>query len=800
MNQQQLEKLMVDGGRERALGHIQRNEDKGQAYNNPYAQAVYRRYVIPMAEILTQYLGEAKRGVQAAAKGLLRDHDPYVLAFITVRQCLTTANESEQKTLASLAVDVGRTVYGETILAAFEDINPELYYTMVHDFERRMSKSERHRLTVFRLQAQKNNIPLPHWDASQVTGVGTVLVGVARELGLIDVKQIIQRRKKKLLVTLHPEVSGILEKVTDFVAGASPMVLPCIEPPRPWTSPNDGGYHTPAMRRNAPSVVRGRAYVPEEDVPPLILKALNRLQQDEWRINSRILKLVDEVSKRFDVGEVLSQAEYPKPDRPYWLTEDMTREEMTAEQLQAFAAWRAEVREWYTTQKLNGVKWGRYYEALRVARMLEDYPIYFVYQMDYRGRFYANTRGVSPQGSDLQKALLHSGRPARLCDEEAKFWFRVAGANRFGFDKAPLREREAWVREHHEMIIACANDPLSNRQWTEADAPFQFIAWCMEYRDWQLQGDKFETRLPLGQDGSCNGLQHFSAMLRDEVGGLATNLVPGLSQQDLYRLVAERTEELIREEDLQDDEHLIGTRWKKHPLSRDLVKRSVMTLPYGSTRFSCAEFIRKEYMAPGKAPEFGKEEYTQAANWLSHRVWAAIGDVVVKAREAMEWLQACVPYIVDSDLDEITWRSPSGLLVRQRYNKAEVLQINTRLIGGLRIRPSVSVDTEEPDRRRHRNGIAPNFVHACDASHMHFLINAAEEAGLGHLAFIHDDYGALAPDVSKLHKLIRETFVRMYSEHDPLQEFKDLYSIPRELPESGNLDIETVRDSVYFFS
>lgn len=791
---------MVDGGRERALYHIQKNEEKGQAYNNPYAQAIYRRYVIPMAEILTEYLGEAKRGVQAAAKGLLREHDPYVLAFITVRQCITTANETEQKALASLAVDVGRTVYGETVLAAFEDLNPDLYYTLVHDFERRMSKSERHRLTVFRLQAEQNGIPLPHWDASQVTGVGTLLVGVARELGLIEVSQIIQRRKKKLLVTLHPEVAGILEKVTDFVAGASPMVLPCIEPPKPWVTPNDGGYHTQGMRRNAPAVIRGRAYVPEDDVPPVMLQAINRLQRDEWRINERILALVDTVSKHFDVGEVLSQAEYPKPDRPHWLTEDMTREDMSAGQLQAFAEWRAEVREWYTTQKLNGVKWGRYHEALRVARLLKDHPIYFVYQADFRGRLYANTRGVSPQGSDLQKALLHSGRAVSLGTGDGPFWFRVAGANRFGVDNVPLREREAWVLEHHDMILACANDPISHRQWTEADEPFQFIAWCMEYRDWQLYGEDFRTRLPLGQDGSCNGLQHFSAMLRDERGGRATNLVPGESKQDLYRMVSDRTTELIQQEDMHDDEQLIGARWKRHQLSRELVKRSVMTLPYGSTRYSCADFIRKEYLSKGKAPEFSKEEYTRSANWLSYRVWRAIGDVVVKAREAMEWLQSCVPHIVDSDTDEISWRSPSGLLVRQRYNKAEVIQINTRLIGGVRIRPSVSVDTEEPDRRKHRNGIAPNFVHACDASHVHFLIEAAEAAGISHLAVVHDDYGALAPDVGKLHKLIRETFVDLYGNHDPLQDFKDRHNIPVEIPDKGVLDITTVRDSVYFFS
>ena len=798
MDQIALEQEMVDGGRNQVIGHLRRNEDSGQAYNNPYAQAIYRRYVLPMAEILTEYLAEVKRGVQAQAKGLLREHDPLVLAFITVRHAIGAASQSERVTFASLAEQIGKTVYGETLLARFESINPELYYTLVHDFERRMSKSERHRLTVFKLQAKKNNIALPQWSNADCVGIGTVLLGVAKELGLVAVEQVYERNKKRLLIQLHPEVAGIVDQISDFVAGASPHTLPCVAPPRPWTSPNDGGYHTTGMQRNAPCCVRGRPSVDVGDVPPPVLAALNRLQRDAWRINGRILDTVDEVSRHFDVGEVLAQAEYPKPDRPEWLTEDMNKEDMTEYQLSDFARWRSEVREWHTLRRVQGVKWGRFYEALRVARKFREETIYFVYQMDYRGRFYANTRGVSPQGSDLQKALLMAATPARLDSPLAQYWFTIAGANRFGFDKAPLDDRIQWVKDRHDMILACADDPINNRQWTEADCPFQFIAWCFEYAEWQEYGDDFYTRLPLGQDGSCNGLQHFSAMLRDELGGLATNLVPGLEQQDIYRLVAEETARIVAA-DPDDDEEGIAKRWRAHMLTRHLVKRSVMTLPYGSTRFSCADFIKKEYLQEGKAPEFAKDEYPAAANWLSFRVWEAIGNVVVKAREAMEWLQKASDELVEAGCDEITWVSPSGLLVRQLYRKMEVVKIETRLIGGLRIRPSVASWSGEVDKRQQRNGIAPNFVHSCDAAHMHLLINAADRAGIGHLAFIHDDYGALAPDIPKLHELIRSTFVDMYQSYDPLLAFKDRHGILKEIPKSGSLDITKVKDSVYFF-
>ena len=225
-----------------------------------------------------------------------------------------------------------------------------------------------------------------------------------------------------------------------------------------------------------------------------------------------------------------------------------------------------------------------------------------------------------------------------------------------------------------------------------------------------------------------------------------------------------------------------------------------MTLPYGSTRFSCADFIFSEYMSKGKAPEFTKDEWRRAAGWLSHVVWDAIGEVVVKAREAMEWLQNASDELIDAGLDEISWRSPSGFMVRQRYGVETSVKIDTRVAGGVRIQPRIRVENPEPCKRRHRNGIAPNFVHSHDAAHMHLLIVAADEAGVGHMHFVHDDYGTTADRTEDLHFHIRDEFVKMYQRTDPLAEFKERMGNTADLPEKGDLDIEVVRKSRYFFA
>lgn len=798
MNQVEVEQMMVDGGRERALASFHRNEEKGSAHNNPYAAALYRRFVEPLSKMIKAYCDNRGRGVQAAAKGLLRKIDPVAAAFLTVRHCIDMGALDSGNPATTAARNIGQTIYGEVLLEAFEDIEPDLYFTLVRDFERRMTKSERHRLTVFKMQAEKNGIALPVWNAEDKLAAGTILIYMAKELGLVDIDEAREGKKTVRKMVLSEDIKAMLDKVKDQIAGMMPQMLPCVEPPKDWVTPNDGGYHTKAMRRLAPSCIRGRPRVHDDsDVGPIALRAINILQRRAWRVNSRILDVVDLVRDKFDVGEVLSQAECPRPHRPEGLDEDMKLADMTPVQAAAFQQWKAEMRDWYTESKQRGIRWSRFWTALRIARQFKDRPLWFVWQADYRGRLYANTRGISPQGSDLQKALLMSHRGAPINTERGKFWFYAAGANRFGFDKATLEERVQWTTERHDLILAIAADPVGARQWTEADNPFQFLAWCFEYADFHLNPETFVSHLALGQDGSCNGLQHFSSMLRDSVGGRATNLMPSSQQQDIYRLVAEATERILS---LLPPDGKFIPRWKEHALSRDLVKRSVMTLPYGSTRFSCADFIFKEYMTRGKAPEFSKDEHRAAARALSVPVWDAIGEVVVKAREAMEWLQNASDELIDAGYKEITWRSTSGFLVRQRYGKEEYTQVTTRIAGGVRIRPQIRQETDEPDKRRHRNGIAPNFVHSHDAGHMHLLICWADDMGMQHLHFVHDDYGTDADATESLHKGIRGTFVDMYKAHHPLHVFAAENGITEPVPELGDLDIEVVRESTYFFA
>lgn len=422
---------------------------------------------------------------------------------------------------------------------------------------------------------------------------------------------------------------------------------------------------------------------------------------------------------------------------------------------------------------------------------------------DTRGRLYPYAYGINPQGSDMQKALLEFAEGKPLHTVAAKRWFLIQGANKWGFDKADLYARAIWAQERAELWQHIAADPVNHQEWRDADKPLQFLAWCLEFARWQEQGNDFLSHLPISMDGSCNGLQNLSALLRDEVGGAATNLTANATMADIYQIVADKTRERMeadRPESAEDESRRL--RWLNHGISRKVVKRTVMTTPYGVMQQSAQKYVVTDYLSQRTDTGFDRKEWRGAAQYLMRHLWPAIGDVVVKGRKIMDWLKKGSRQIAkDFKAGEepvIWWVTPSGFPASQCYFEQEVHRIRTHLHGDEKIR--VYTETDTADVNHHTTGMAPNFVHSMDASHLHLTASAAWDAGIRSLAMIHDDYGTHAADAGALFKIIREQFVAMYSQHDPLRALQAKYPQLGVPPERGTLDINEVLESPFFFS
>jgi DNA-directed RNA polymerase len=450
-----------------------------------------------------------------------------------------------------------------------------------------------------------------------------------------------------------------------------------------------------------------------------------------------------------------------------------------------------------------------------LAEQFVAYPaIYFPHSLDFRGRMYPISQWVHPQGPDYAKALLTFAESKPIGDEQGPGWLAIHGANCFGVDKIGLEERIDWVEQNIERICAVASDPLQCLWWTEADSPWSFLAFCFEWQSYTAAlkrgaGEYFMSCLPVMVDGSCNGIQHFSAMLRDKVGGTATNLVPSDKPSDIYGLVAARvTTLLLHESGHGTDEaaRAIAALWYAIGIDRKVTKRPVMVLPYGGTYSSCRDYVEQAVRERGKLPFADAETEDKAIRYLASMVWASIGDVVIGARTGMAWLQSMARLVLKHGGKQVWWRTPSGLKVTQRYVQTKDLQIKTTFLGKVKKMRAV-VDTDEVSASQQINGFSPNFVHSLDAVCLVDTLNLGEQNGIGSFAAVHDSYGTHAADMQMLAACIRRAFVNLYTDNDVLSQLRDniLLQVPEGVevpmpPPMGELDIQDVLNSDFFFA
>lgn len=98
--------------------------------------------------------------------------------------------------------------------------------------------------------------------------------------------------------------------------------------------------------------------------------------------------------------------------------------------------------------------------------------------------------------------------------------------------------------------------PQGKRWWLKAEDPWQCLATCFEVAA-ALRAPvpiEYECSLPIHQDGTCNGLQHYAALGGDLKGAHQVNLDIGDRPADVYSGVATMANEVIDREVLKGNE------------------------------------------------------------------------------------------------------------------------------------------------------------------------------------------------------------------------------------------------------
>jgi DNA-directed RNA polymerase len=621
------------------------------------------------------------------------------------------------------------------------------------------------------------------------------------------------------------------------LAGIAPVYQPCVVPPKPWTGVVGGGYWAKG-RRPLPLIRLGSksAVARYEDVyMPEVYDAVNIIQNTPWKVNKKVLDVVNMVEKLNNT---------PIDDIPQM--EPLKPEDYAGETEEELKAWKKSAAGIYRREKARQSRRLSLSFIVNQANKFSQFKaIWFPYNMDWRGRVYAVPM-FNPQGNDMQKGLLTLAVGKPIGADGFK-WLKVHGANCAGIDKVTFEERIKWVEDNHDNIMSAAKAPMDSIEWWgKLDSPFCFLAFCFEYAGVMHHGLSYNCSLPIAFDGSCSGIQHFSAMLRDHIGGHAVNLTPSGKVQDIYRIVSDRIEEelkvllvngtdneVVTHEDKKTGEITerlkLGTRelarqWLTYGMSRKVTKRSVMTLAYGSKEYGFADQVYEDIVMPAIDSGSGAmfTEPSQASRFMAKMIWEAVSVTVVAAVDAMKWLQGAAKLLAAEVKDKKTgeilkpclpvhWVTPDGFPVWQEYRKKDTTRLNLMFLGSFNLQPTINRGTKkELDKHKQESGISPNFVHSQDGSHLRkTVVHTHRKYGVMSFAVIHDSFGTIPADAEYLFRGVRETMVETYRDNDVLLDFYEQFEyqlhesqrdkLP-ELPKKGKLNIEDILSSDFAFA
>jgi DNA-directed RNA polymerase len=610
----------------------------------------------------------------------------------------------------------------------------------------------------------------------------------------------------------------LVEKLrSESVKHVQAVALPMVVKPKPWVSYEDGGYYTIPGR-----VVRQKAADPsqrqyaysaiENGDMEKVLAGLDVLGQVPWQINTTILNVMTQVwnSGEGVAGLVPEQTGLEKPAEP----------PVDASYAQR-AKWGKELQQYENAK--SGMHSQRCFQnfQLETARAFADEKqIFFPHSVDFRGRAYPMPPILNHIGSDVARGLLKFAYRKELGTVGLQ-WLKVHLANLYGFDKASLKEREQFAMDHLSDIYDSATNPLEGeRWWVGAEDPWQCLACCMELKHALDSPDptRYMSQLPVHQDGTCNGLQHYAALGGDHAGARQVNLEPSDRPQDIYTGVAEMVKEMVAKDAAQG---LTLAKFIDGHITRKVVKRTVMTNVYGVTFMGAKTQVEDELR--DLFPKFKETDTIKSlgsvALYIAFKIFEALGKIFNGAQEIQHWLGECGSRITTSlTADQvrrigerhitgslqydsyfqkpeklgklelarmnkhleafktsIIWTTPLKMPIVQPYRKDSVQTIKTKL-------QSITVAKRAPsdavDKRKQLQAFPPNFIHSLDATHMTLSALKCSEMGLD-FAAVHDSFWTHACDIPSLNVILRDAFVRMHSE-DIIQrlaeEFKARYA------------------------
>lgn len=599
--------------------------------------------------------------------------------------------------------------------------------------------------------------------------------------------------KRVGVLRMNAALSAKLSK--EPVSSALAKNLPMVVEPVPWTGYKRGGFirYSKNVVRIGAGQDQLRRYIraaSEHGDMNQVFASLDVLGKTPWRINQGVFNVMVEA---WNTGQALAKLAPENPQYEYPV------EPESSENNEARKRWAFRMKE--INNERAAFHSQRCFQnfILEVARAYLKETFYFPHNVDFRGRAYPISPYLNHMGADNSRGLLMFGKGKEL-GTAGLVWLKVHLANVFGFDKASIDERSDFTTNHLSDIYDSASRPLQgSKWWLKAEDPWQCLAACMELKNALESPDpaKFVSYLPIHQDGTCNGLQHYAALGGDAIGAKQVNLEPGDRPSDIYTAVADMVKSEVAVEAAQGSEL---ARLLDGKLTRKVVKQTVMTNVYGVTFNGARLQVRRQLQ--DLLPDFPQTydlNVNTASRYIAQKIFKALSTMFNGAHDIQYWLGECASRICEAlspdqvewieknalgqiedsayssrptneskNKDEqmrfktsVIWTTPLKMPVVQPYRTGSTREVTTRLQSVTISEPSAS---DAISKRKQLQAFPPNFIHSLDATHMMLSALKCDELGMS-FAAVHDSFWTHAADVDTMNGVLRDAFIKMHSEN-----------------------------------
>lgn len=803
----ELEKQYTNQGVIDALAHWEREAAEGRAADHYIGRSLSIRLYKLVQTALEESCTAGARGLAGKYRGYVSAVGCDIAAVVAIRLVLNLSTKKLRlDRTAPLAQDfiseAGTQVHSEYMHKMLSIAAPGYMHSVDKYMQENGTRSVNHRRRTLKASADRiegvSQEDL-HWSASELSGVGSVLLKAIVDAGVVTLEHV-PKNNGQYWVCIVP-VQEVQDKLQSMVTDLKAFMRlpPMLVPPKPHTRANlfSGSSYMSDRLSHATSTIHTRTDTPEvlnwisSTISDKVLNAANKAAAQPYSINSEVIELLRGIYRSGIYNGIagipsstpIKVPEYPLPE--HWDREDPA-------QIEIHEAWKALAKSAHSDEVQRKGQVIQFSLLLKHLTEFRGDTLYFPTYFDWRGRLYFRSN-INPQGTDFVKASLSFANKKPL-GGRGLYWLKVHVATCYGFDKANFDRRVTWVDDNLELIRDAVQHHVDSDFFRGADSH-----WCFYVAAKGLlealalpNPELYETGIPVAMDATCSGLQHLSALLRDPVGGMFTNLIPnnGVEKEDIYAGVAAITVANIQK----DKENIVQAQyWMHNGITRSMAKRPVMTYVYGGTLSSCTEYVYVDMCDRGLE---SLEEYSQfkLAAYASKQLRKGIEAAVPASAELMRFLRSLAGMMPTDK--SMRWVSPVGFPVAQHYAQEESTRIQLRALG---IQLVMRVFNHSlMQRSRVINGIAPNFTHSLDSAHLCTAIDVYEYS----LLPIHDSAATHPCDVDTMHKVLRCTFSDMYKYNDPLQSLVDTVQPyveeTIEVPAKGTLDIDKVRDSLFF--